>query len=157
MKREYPEFCHLEVDENSKQLLYDDAVNFLKKSCQDIEFEEINSLKFHANTWGLSSSNYFKDDILSKMINLKKLDLSDTLKCRQRSDLCMSIKALLSVVKDIDTLDLSENFLDTDGARAFVDFLSTNSTLKVFKINGCKLNDESLEMMFEAISKNPKL
>ena len=69
----------------------------------------------------------------------------------------MSTKALLAAVGEIDFLDLSENFLDADGARAFSEFLSTNKTLKVLKINGCKLGDKTLEMMLEALSKNPSL
>jgi Ran GTPase-activating protein (RanGAP) involved in mRNA processing and transport len=85
------------------------------------------------------------------MSNLKTLDTSDTLKFRQRSDLCMSTKALLAAVGQIEFLNLSENFLDTDGARAFAEFLSTNKSLKVLKINGCKLSDQSLEMMLESL------
>ena len=75
------------------------------------------------------------------MKNLKRLDTSDTLKYRQRSDLCMSTRSLLAAVGKIEFLDLSENFLDSDGARAFSEFLSTNDSLKVLKINGCKLGD----------------
>lgn len=95
-------------------------------SCQEIEFKEVTSVKFHTNTWGLSSCNYFAENILSKMRNLKKLDTSDTLKFRQRSDLCMSTRALLGAAGKIEYLDLSENFLDSDGARAFAEFLSQN-------------------------------
>jgi len=98
MQRSYPEEIHFEVDENSRQLLYDDALNQLKKSCQQINFEEVTSVKFHTNTWGLSSCNYFAESILAKMSNLKSLDTSDTLKYRPRSDLCMSTKALLAAV-----------------------------------------------------------
>jgi Ran GTPase-activating protein (RanGAP) involved in mRNA processing and transport len=69
----------------------------------------------------------------------------------------MSTKAILFAVANIECLNLSENFLDTDGARAFSEFLSTNQSLKVLKMNGCKLNDKSLEMMLEALNKNPSL
>ncbi len=70
MLRHYPDIIHFEVDANTKALLYDDAVNALSDSCLGIDFEEVNSIKFHTNSWGLSSCNYFADNILGKMQNL---------------------------------------------------------------------------------------
>lgn len=157
MIKKYPEITHFEIDPNSQQLLYDDALNALKASCQNMDLEVITSIKFHTNTWGLSSCNYFAEHILSKMTNLTVLDLSDTLKYRPRSDLCMSTKALLSAVKNVKKLDLSNNFLDGDGARAFSEFLASSKTIQILKVNGCKMNDKSLEMIMEAMEKNPEL
>ena len=75
MIRHYPETIHFEVDANTKALLYDDAVNALSTSCIGIDFEEVNSIKFHTNSWGLSSCNYFAENVLSKMLNLKSLEI----------------------------------------------------------------------------------
>ena len=72
------------------------------------------------------------------MPNLKKIDFSDTVKYRHRSDLCAGTKAMLYQVKDFNIvyIDLSENFLDIDGARAFSEFLElSNGSLQ--KENMC--------------------
>lgn len=155
------EELHFEVPPNAQALLYDDAVNELKGFCKDLELDAIQSIKFHTNTWGLSSCNYFGDEILSRMKSLQRIDFSDTIKYRHRSDLCAGTKAMLYQVKDynITYLDLSENFLDTDGARAFNEFLENNSSgsLKVLKLNGCKLANKSIEMMIESQQKNKNL
>lgn len=87
------------------------------------------------------------------MTNLKKIDFSDTVKYRHRSDLCAGTKAMLYQVREFNIvhLDLSENFLDSDGARAFCEFLENNNgSLKILNLNGCKLANKSIEMMMES-------
>lgn len=88
------------------------------------------------------------------MTNLKKIDFSDTVSYRHRSDMCAGTKAMLYQIKDFNIvyLDLSENFLDTDGARAFNEFLENNTSgsLKTLKLNGCKLGNKSIELMLES-------
>ena len=86
---------HFEVPPNDKNLLFDDAVTALKSASEEIDLSQTTSLKCHVNTWGLSSNNYFADDIVTKMKSLTKIDFSDTVKYRHRSDLCMGIKSLL--------------------------------------------------------------
>lgn len=120
-----PSTCHLEVPANHGKKLYDEAVSVLKESCQTQALESVTSIKFHANTWGLSSCNWFADEIIPKMSLLQVLDFSDTVRFQHRSDLCMGIKAILFAAVDmqIELLDLSDNDLEHDGARAFQDFL----------------------------------
>ena len=91
------------------------------------------------NSWGLSSNNYFSEDIVSKMKGLTKIDFSDTINYRHRSDLCMGIKSLLlsAVTCNIEKLDVSNNFLDLDGGRAFKEFLEQNKSLKTLMVNNC--------------------
>lgn len=51
----------------------------------------------------------------------------------------------------IESVDLSNNFLDYDGARAFSQFLSTASHLQVLKLDNCKLGPKSCEMMLNSV------
>lgn len=75
------------------------------------------------------------------MKKLKILDFSDTIKARPRSDLPMSTGAILFEARkfDIIILDMNDNFLGKDGARAFSEFLEHNKTLKKLKLRGCGL------------------
>jgi len=120
-KKYGPTTCHLEIPANHGKKLYDEAVAVLKDHCQSQALESVTSIKFHANTWGLSSCNWFADEIISKMSQLQVLDFSDTVHFQHRSDLCMGIKAILAAAldKQIEFIDLSDNDLDYDGARAF--------------------------------------
>ena len=117
---------HFECPPNFKKLLYDDAVNELKDTCHEVDTEIVNSLKYHINTWGLSSNNWFAENVVVNMAHLNRIDFSDTVKYRHRSDLCMGAKSILAsaIDKNIIELDMSSNFLDVDGARAFSDFLA---------------------------------
>jgi Ran GTPase-activating protein (RanGAP) involved in mRNA processing and transport len=87
------------------------------------------------------------------MPNLSRLDFSDTIKYRHRSDMCAGTKAMLYQVRtfNIVYLNLQDNFLDSDGARAFNEFLENNNgSLKTLNVNGCKLGNKSVEMMLES-------
>jgi hypothetical protein len=44
--------------------MYDAAVEAIQKSCDGVEIEKVNSLKFHTNSWGLSSCNWFAENIV---------------------------------------------------------------------------------------------
>lgn len=120
---------------------------------------KITSLKCHVNTWGLSSNNWFADEMVSNMKSLTKFDLSDTVNYRHRSDLCMGIKSILmaAVKMEIRYIDLSDNFLDMDGGRAFAAFLAENRSLEVLKVNRCSLGLKATEQVIEALSKNHAL
>lgn len=121
--------------------------------------KNITSLKFHANTYGLSSNNWFADNIICKMAKLSKIDFSDTVNYQHRSDLCMGVSSMLRAVADnkIIEIDLKDNFLDVDGARAIKDFLETNKSLKILKMQNCRLGNKSAEIMAEALTKNNKM
>lgn len=71
----------------------------------------------------------------------------------------MGIKSILmaAVDKNIQYIDLSDNFLDMDGGRAFSAFLAENNTLQVLKVNRCSLGLKATEQIIEALSKNSKL
>ena len=154
-----PSTCHLEVPANHGKKLYDEAVTVLKENCQTQALESVTSIKFHANTWGLSSCNWFADEIIPKMSLLQVLDFSDTVRFQHRSDLCMGIKAILFAAVDmqIERLDLSDNDLEHDGARAFQDFLSRSTSIKRIKATNCNLGDKSATMILKAVKQNPKL
>ena len=85
--------------------------------------------------------------MVSNMKSLRKFDLSDTVNYRHRSDLCMGIKSILmaAVTKNIEYINLSDNFLDMDGGRAFAAFLAENKSLKVLKVNNCSLGLKATE------------
>lgn len=94
---------HLEIPTCPNGKLFDDAVACLKEFTKGADLGKISSLKCHVNTWGLSSNNWFADEMVTNMTCLTKFDLSDTVNYRHRSDLCMGIKSILmaAVTKDI--------------------------------------------------------
>ena len=71
---------HFECPPNKDAKMYDEAVEELTEFCEGIDLLNMTSLKFHVNTWGLSSNNYFADEIIPKMKKLAKIDFSDTVK-----------------------------------------------------------------------------
>ena len=122
---------HFECAPNVNSLLYDEAVAEITSNCEGVELDQIQSLKFHTNTWGLSSCNSFAENVMVKMVKLEYIDFSDTAKFRHRSDLCMSARAILTqaIPFKITKLNLRDNDLEEDGAKGFVDFLKENKTL----------------------------
>lgn len=61
---------HFECAPNVKSLLYDEAVAEITSNCEGVDMSQIESLKFHANTWGLSSCNSFADNVMTKMVKI---------------------------------------------------------------------------------------
>ena len=141
--------AHFECAPNEKGLLYDEAVAEITSNCEGVELGEIQSLKFHTNTWGLSSCNSFAENVMAKMVKIEHIDFSDTVKYRHRSDLCMSVRAILTQAEDksVTKLNLRDNDLEEDGARGFVDFLKANKTLEFLDLSNCNLGDKSAIMM----------
>jgi len=90
------------------------------------------------------------------MTSLNKIDFRDTINYRHRSDLCMGIKSLLlaATTCNIEKIDVSDNFLDVDGGRAFQAFLEKNKTLKTLNVNNCSLGHKAIEQIVEALDKN---
>lgn len=69
-----------EVPPNWRKLLYDDAVDELTEFTKGVDLATTTILKSHINSWGISSNNYFADNILGpKMPNLQVIDFSDTI------------------------------------------------------------------------------
>jgi hypothetical protein len=68
---------------------------------------------------------------MAKMVKVEYIDFSDTVKYKHRSDLCMSVRAILTQAekKGVTKLNLRDNDMEEDGARAFEDFLKENKTL----------------------------
>ncbi len=91
---------HFECPPNYRKLYYDDAVAELQMFCETVNLAEIESLKFHTNSWGLSSCNWFAENVIAKMSKLQRLDFSDTILYRHRSDLCHSTKSIMLEAAD---------------------------------------------------------
>ena len=159
MKKNSAEEIHFEVPCNKDAKLYDHAVDLIKDFCKDVDLSKIHSLKFHTNTWGLSACNAFADDFIPKMKSLKKIDMSDTVKFRYRSDCPNGCKAILYAARNfkIEYLDLSHNQFEDNGAKSFAEFMEHSKTLKVLKVHNCGLGKVSAEMILQAIKKNPNL
>ena len=64
---------------------------------------------------------------------------------------------MAAVTKNIQQIDLSDNFLDIDGGRAFAAFLAENRSLQVLKVNRCSLGLKATEQVVEALVKNHDL
>jgi len=77
-KKEGPKINFLEICVNKDKKLYDEAVDVLKKFIGKKKLGLINSIKYHVNTWGLSSNNWFADEVIPKFKNLTHIDFSDT-------------------------------------------------------------------------------
>ena len=77
-KKSGPTINYLEIPVNKDKKLYDEAVDVLKKSMGKKKLNMIHSIKYHVNTWGLSSNNWFADEMLPKFKNLYHIDFSDT-------------------------------------------------------------------------------
>lgn len=92
---------HLEIPPNFDKKLFDEAVAVIKGICEKIDLSNVQSLKYHINTWGLSSNNWFADNMVHKMKRLNAIDFSDTVNYQHRSDMCMGIKAILSACAEL--------------------------------------------------------
>ena len=64
---------------------------------------------------------------------------------------------MAAVSAKIHHIDLSDNFLDFDGGRAFAAFLAENRTLEVLRVNNCSLGLKATEQIVEALTKNHEL
>ena len=150
---------HYEVPANEKNLIFDEAIEELTEICEKIPCEEITSLTFHTNSWGMSCSKYFGEKAMVKMTNLTRLEWADIIKAKPRSDLCMSTAAMLYICKDhkIEYIDLSDNLLEADGGKAFNEWLWTNSSLKVLKLTNTKVGKRTAELLLEAWEENKDL
>ena len=150
---------HYEVPENHKSLIFDEAIEELEEICSKIACEEITSMTFHVNSWGMSCSKYFGENAMVKMTKLTRLLWADTINYKPRSDLCMSIAAMLLICKDhkIEYIDLSDNFMDVDGGKAFNEWMWTNSSLKVIKMTNTKVGKRTAELFLEALDENKDL
>jgi Ran GTPase-activating protein (RanGAP) involved in mRNA processing and transport len=140
-------------------LLYDAANEEMERICKEIDYESTQSVRFHVNSWGLSACQWFAETILPKMEKLIHLDLSETKGFQNRSDVCMSTKALLEplVNNQIYFLNVSNNFFDEDGARAFSDFLEKNKSLEILIAKKCGMNSQSCEMLAEVAKSNSQI
>ena len=87
---------HLEIPPNSEVKLYDEAVSVLKSFSEGLALKDVSSIKYHVNTWGLSSNNWFSENMIVKMKKLGRIDYSDTINYEHRSDMCMGIEAMLT-------------------------------------------------------------
>ena len=59
----------------------------LKEYCEKVNPGEVTSFKFHTNAWGLSSCNWYSENVVAHMNKLNKIDFSDTINYEHRSDL----------------------------------------------------------------------
>jgi len=59
--------------------------------------------------------------------------------------------------KNIVEIDLKDNFLDVDGARSIKEFLNTNKSLQILKMENCRLGNKSASILADALSKNSKI
>jgi hypothetical protein len=77
-KKDGPKINFLEICYNEDKKLYDEAVEVLTKFIGKKKLGLVNSIKYHVNTWGLSTNNYFADDVVPKFKALAHIDFSDT-------------------------------------------------------------------------------
>lgn len=94
-----------------------------------------------------------------KMLNLSRLEWKETLKCKPRSDICMSIAAMLFICKDhkIEYIDLTDNLLEADGGKAINEWLWVNNSLKVLNLTNTKVSKRTAELLLEAWEENQSL
>jgi Ran GTPase-activating protein (RanGAP) involved in mRNA processing and transport len=115
--------------------MYDEAISQLTKNCEGIPLDEITSIKYFVNTWGLSSNNYFAENVIPKMKKLERIDLSNTNNSKHRSDVGRGVQAILNgaIGLKIKYVDISFNIMDGDGCKYLKEFIEKTPTLKVLK------------------------
>lgn len=138
---------------------YDNARPELKALFEGLDFARVRSITLSANSYGTEACQWIADEILSKCLNLKKVNFSDMFTQRLRSDLPNSLKALMDSImnRKIEHLDLSHNAFGPDGVKSFQDFLSKCPSLKLLNVTNCGLGPKGGEMIAEAIEKNPSM
>ena len=77
-KKDGAKINFMEICDNTDKKLYDEAVDVLKKFIGKKKLGLVNSIKYHVNTWGLSSNNWFADEVIPKFKVLAHIDFSDT-------------------------------------------------------------------------------
>lgn len=151
----------LECDCNTKGLIFDEANEAMEEIGEQYDPKEWDILKFHVNTWGLSSNELFADTVVTKMNKLQKLDLSDTVQFDHRTDMPQSIGKFLSVLKlrnNFTHLDLSNNDLKKlGGIEALAVFFEKNTSLKILNLQNCNIEDPTWLRLEEGVAKNPNL
>lgn len=89
------------------------------------------------------------------MPDLSGVDCRKTYQTPNRSDVPMGINAILMAgFQKIRFVNMSDNFLAEDGARAFASFLEISKCIRKLIMNNCGMEAKSCEMISEAISKN---
>jgi hypothetical protein len=59
MKKVAGEILHLEIPANLESKLFEEALALVSSYCEEVDLTDVDSLKFHTNTWGLSSVKHF--------------------------------------------------------------------------------------------------
>ena len=77
-----------QIDSNDQRLYFNEATEELNSMFRRANVQNVTCLRHHANTWGLSSSNWLAEEVLPKLKNLRKIDFSETLNRPPRSDIC---------------------------------------------------------------------
>jgi hypothetical protein len=83
----------------------------MEEMCAKYNPEDWTYLRHHPNSWGLSSNQFFAELIVSKMINLTKIDFIYTEGFKHRSDLALGVRSMLEKVADrnISIINLANN------------------------------------------------
>lgn len=129
---------YLEVEANVNNLIFDEANDELLKVAKKYDPIEWNYLRYHINTWGLSSNELFANTVIDKMVNLNRLDVSESPEFDQRTDMPIGIQKFcmpLATRNNILHIDVSNNDLHEDfGAVALSAFLRVNKSLKILNL-----------------------
>ena len=151
------EMVHKEIMENKDNFVFDDANDKLEELCTRprIDLKEITSIKFHTNSWGLSSCNWMAENIICKMTSLTRIDFSETINFQPRSDIGYSTNSMLVSAQKfkIEKIYLQDNFLDEDGVKCLSDFMEVNTTLKELNLTNCGLSDKSGAILLKTVTK----
>ena len=75
--------------------------------CIQLPLNDITSIKFHTNSWGMGSNNLMAEQMVPKMKKLTHIDMSDTIKFPRRSDLCMGIRAWLRAARNFEIVSIN--------------------------------------------------
>ena len=70
MKKVQPEILHLEIPANLESKKFEEALTLVASYCEDVDLTDVDSLKFHANTWGLSAVKHFAENFVPSMKEL---------------------------------------------------------------------------------------
>ena len=108
----------------NKKGKYSSTIDFFCKVIshpyKKVNLKNLSKIRYHVNTWGFSSNKWFATNIMKRMRSLEFLDCRKTLNTQDRIDVPQSIDCMLMAVHTkLTIVDMSNNFLGEDGARAF--------------------------------------